>query len=92
MQFATAASTIRSSRAHRVAMKTIANSEATAVRLQKICMAQRPCRQNSSNHKMNRETVSEGKITLIELMRRSVSFFSSREKLNQKNDEKGLLR
>src|SRR5215469_12858041 len=37
---------------HRVAMKTMANSEAIAVRLQKICMAQRQCRQNSSSHPM----------------------------------------
>jgi hypothetical protein len=29
-------------------MKTMANSEAIAVRLQKICMAQRQCRQKSS--------------------------------------------
>ena len=35
-------------RAHRVAMKTMANSEAIAVRLQKTCMAQRQCRQKSS--------------------------------------------
>ena len=34
--------------AHRVAMKTMANSEAIAVRLQKICMAQKQCRQKSS--------------------------------------------
>jgi hypothetical protein len=35
-------------KAHRVAMKTMANSEATAVRLQKTCMDQRQCRQKSS--------------------------------------------
>jgi hypothetical protein len=35
-------------RGHRVAMKTMANSEAIAVRLQKTCMAQRQCRQKSS--------------------------------------------
>jgi hypothetical protein len=29
-------------------MKTMANSEAIAVRLQKICTAQRQCRQNNS--------------------------------------------
>jgi hypothetical protein len=38
--------------AYRVAMKTMANSEATAMRLQKTCIAQRQCRQNSSIHAM----------------------------------------
>ena len=37
-----------SRRAHDVAMKTMANSEAIAVRLQKTCMAQKQCRQKSS--------------------------------------------
>ena len=35
---------------YRVAMKTMARSEATAVRLQKICMAHRQCRRNNSIH------------------------------------------
>jgi hypothetical protein len=35
-------------RSHRVAMKTMAKSEAIAIMLQKICMAQKQCRQNSS--------------------------------------------
>jgi hypothetical protein len=35
---------------HRVAMKTMANSEAIAVRLQKVCMAQKQCCQNTSIH------------------------------------------
>jgi hypothetical protein len=34
--------------AYRVAMKTMANSDAIAVRLQKTCMGQRQCRQKSS--------------------------------------------
>jgi hypothetical protein len=37
---------------YRVAMKTMANKEAIAVRLQKIFMAQKQCRQNSSSHPM----------------------------------------
>jgi hypothetical protein len=37
---------------HRVAMETMANSEAIAVRLQKTCMAQRQRHQNSSIHAM----------------------------------------
>jgi len=34
--------------AHRVAINRIAHSEAIAVRLQKTCMAQKQCRQNTS--------------------------------------------
>ena len=48
MQQVSAASTIRFFTGHRVAMKTMANSDAIAVRLQKICMGLRQCRQNSS--------------------------------------------
>jgi hypothetical protein len=50
MQQASAASSIRFQLvvAHAVAIKTIANTEATGVRRQKICMVQRQCRQKSS--------------------------------------------